>query len=125
MWNAAAITAGRTRIEEIHRIYSRLRKQFPNAQVTAANLTDIANAVEPYRQHLPVVTQEIGDTWISGVPSDPLKVARYLEVARLRNEWLGVRKVPGGRRHRSRLPGGPSSGSRAHLGRRHQNLAGL
>ena len=60
-----------------------LRKQFPNAQVTAANLTDIANAVEPYRQRLPVVTQEIGDTWISGVPSDPLKVARYMEVARL------------------------------------------
>ena len=29
------------------------------------------------------VTQEIGDTWIYGVPSDPLKVARYREVARL------------------------------------------
>ena len=34
-------------IEEIHDIYAGLRKQFPNAQVTAANLTDIANAVEP------------------------------------------------------------------------------
>ncbi len=55
-----------------------------DAQVTAANLTDIANAVEPYRERLPVVTQEIGDTWIYGVPSDPLKVARYREVARLR-----------------------------------------
>ena len=75
-------------IEEIHGIYSGLRKQFPNAHVTAANLTDIANAVEPYRQRLPVVTQEIGDTWISGVPSDPLKVARYLEVARLRSKWI-------------------------------------
>ena len=83
-------------IEEIRGIYSRLRKQFPNAQVTAANLTDIANAVEPYRERLPVVTQEIGDTWISGVPSDPLKVARYLEVARLRSEWIASGKFKEG-----------------------------
>ena len=75
-------------LEEIHGIYSGLRMQFPNAQVTAANLTEIANAVEPYRNQLPAVTQEIGDTWISGCPSDPLKVARYLEVARLRNHWI-------------------------------------
>jgi Domain of unknown function (DUF5054) len=44
--------------------------------------------VEPHRRHLPVVTQEIGDTWIYGVASDPRKVARYLEVARLRSEWI-------------------------------------
>jgi hypothetical protein len=75
-------------IKEIRGIYSGLRKQFPNAQVTASSLTDIANAVYPYRERLPVVTQEIGDTWISGVPSDPLKVARYLEVARLRSQWI-------------------------------------
>ena len=64
--------------------------------MTAANLTDIANAVEPYRERLPVVTQEIGDTWISGVPSDPLKVARYLEVARLRSQWIGSGKFQAG-----------------------------
>jgi len=75
-------------IDEIHGIYSKLRKQFPNAQVTAGSLTDIANAVEPYRAALRVVTEEIGDTWIFGVPSDPLKVARYLEVARLRRRWI-------------------------------------
>ena len=75
-------------IDEIHGIYAGLRKQFPNAQVTAASLTDVANAVEPYRNRLPVVTQELGDTWISGVPSDPLKVARYMEVARLRKQWI-------------------------------------
>jgi hypothetical protein len=84
--------SGPHKIDEIHRIYSRLRTRFPNAQVTAANLTDIANAVEPYREHLPVVTQEIADTWISGAPSDPLKVARYLEVARLRSEWIASHK---------------------------------
>jgi hypothetical protein len=83
-------------LEEIHRIYSRLRNWFPNAQISAANLTDIANAVDPHREGLPVVTQEIADTWISGVPSDPLKVARYLEVARLRREWIADGKFQEG-----------------------------
>ncbi len=83
-------------MEEVRGIYSGLRKQFPNAQVTAASLTDIANAVEPYRERLPVVTQEIGDTWISGVSSDPLKVARYLEMARLRRQWIQSRNFEEG-----------------------------
>ena len=40
------------------------------------------------KNSLPVITQEIGDTWIYGVSSDPLKVARYREVLRLRTEWI-------------------------------------
>ncbi len=79
-------------VEEIKKIYADLRKQFPNATVTAASLSEIANAVEAYRGSLPVVTQEIGDTWIYGVPSDPVKVARYREVARLRREWIAQGK---------------------------------
>lgn len=75
-------------IPEIHEIYAKLRKQFPNATVRASNLTEIANAVEPYRNYMPVLTQEIGDTWIYGVPSDPVKVARYREMLRLRKHWI-------------------------------------
>jgi len=73
---------------EIIDIYRDLGHQFPNAQIVATNLTEIANAVEPYRQNLPTVTREIGDTWIYGVASDPLKVARYRELARLRQAWI-------------------------------------
>src|SRR5882724_1139164 len=74
--------------EEIHETYSTLGGQFPNAQIIPTNLTEIANAVEPHRGSLPVLTSEIGDTWIHGVASDPLKLARYREVARLRQGWL-------------------------------------
>ena len=88
--------AGPHTLEEIRAIYARLRKQFPNAAVTAANLADIANAVEPFRGRLPVVTQEIGDTWIYGAPSDPRKLARYREVARLRREWVEAAKLEAG-----------------------------
>jgi hypothetical protein len=75
-------------IDDLKKIYAQLRRQFPNAKVTASNLTEIANAIDPFRSQLPVVMQEIGDTWIYGVPSDPVKVARYREVCRLRREWI-------------------------------------
>ena len=75
-------------IYEIMSTFWDLRQRFPNATVTAANLTEIANAVAPYRDKLPVITQEIGDTWIYGVPSDPIKVGRYRELARLRQAWI-------------------------------------
>jgi len=78
--------------EEIRSIYADLEKQFPNAEISPASLTEIANAVDPFRGNLPVVTQEIGDSWIHGVASDPLKVARYREVARLRERWIGQGK---------------------------------
>lgn len=74
--------------EEIEKTYSELSRRFPNAEVKASNLTDIAQAVDQVRDHLPLVTEEIGDTWIYGVASDPLKVARYREIARLRRDWI-------------------------------------
>ena len=75
-------------IAEVRKIYAELRKRFPGAKVTAANLSEVALAADPYKSKLPVVTQEIGDTWIYGVASDPVKVARYREVMRLRKEWV-------------------------------------
>lgn len=75
-------------IAEIEAIYDGLRRRFPNANIRAANLSGIANAIAPFQKDLPVVTDEIGDTWIYGVPSDPVKVARYLEIVRLRRSWI-------------------------------------
>ena len=74
--------------EEIEKIHKELAEQFPNAEISAANLSEMATSLAPFREKLPVVTQEIGDTWIYGCPSDPLKVARYREVSRLREKWI-------------------------------------
>jgi hypothetical protein len=79
--------------EEIASTYLNLRKQFPNAEIRATDLTHIANAVQPYAAALPVIKQEIGDTWIHGIGSDPLKVARYREVCRLRRDWITAGKL--------------------------------
>ncbi len=77
-------------LEEIDKIYAGLRQQFPGASITPCGLTEIANAVAPFRGGLPAVTQEIGDTWIYGVASDPVKVARYRELLRLRQQWIAA-----------------------------------
>lgn len=83
-------------LAEIHAIYAALRAKYPNAKVQAADLSAVAGAVQPLIATLPVVTQEIGDTWIYGVPSDPVKMARYREVARLRQEWIQGRRLATG-----------------------------
>ena len=83
-------------VEEITAIYSKLRAQFPNATVQASDLSEVALAMEPYRAHLPVFTEEIGDTWIYGIPSDPPKVARYREIGRLREAWLAQHRFTAG-----------------------------
>jgi Domain of unknown function (DUF5054) len=74
--------------EEIAKTYARLGGQFPNAEILPTSLTKVAYEVAPFAKELPVITQEIGDTWIHGIGSDPLKVARYREISRLRQSWI-------------------------------------
>ena len=73
---------------EVAGIFAHLRAEFPGAQVTASTLNDFARELEPLHASLPVVKQEIGDTWIHGAGSDPLKVAQFRELLRMRKAWL-------------------------------------
>jgi len=83
-------------LAEIAATYARLHAQFPNATIHASNMSEVADATDSVRNRLPIVTHEIGDTWIYGVPSDPYKVARYREAARLRRQWIGEKKFGSG-----------------------------
>ena len=74
--------------EQIAMIYSDLRRQFPNAEVSASTFNAVAGDISLIRKQLPVVTQELGDTWIHGAGSDPLKISKFREISRLRNKWL-------------------------------------
>lgn len=82
--------------DEVKAYYSALHRRFPGARIVATNLSTIAAALRSTRERLPLVTQEIGDTWIYGPPSDPGKVARYRELCRLRREWLASGKFHAG-----------------------------
>jgi hypothetical protein len=82
--------------QQVKEYYAALRSRFPGARIVATNLSTIATALRKVRGRLPVVTQEIGDTWIYGPASDPGKVARYRELCRLRQEWLADGRLHAG-----------------------------
>ncbi|MBA3072876.1 MAG: DUF5054 domain-containing protein [Anaerolineae bacterium] len=79
--------------DQVLDVYREYRANFPGANIFASTLDQFAEKLEPVRNNLPVVTNEIGDTWIHGVGSDPIKVSRYRELLRLRCEWLENKKV--------------------------------
>ncbi|XP_013390244.1 uncharacterized protein LOC106158710 isoform X2 [Lingula anatina] len=70
-------------IKEIKRYFSILQAEFPNAVIKASNLETFMATIEPIKAKLPVVTKEIGDTWIQGTASDPRKQAEYRAIARV------------------------------------------
>jgi hypothetical protein len=78
---------------EVKKIFDDLHHRYPNTTILACGLSEIANAISPIREQLPVVEQEIGDTWIHGCASDPIKISRYREICRLRQEWIAQGKV--------------------------------
>ena len=80
-------------VQQIAEIYAKARRDFPNAQVTAADLNAVAAALRPLKATLPVVTEETGDTWIHGPGSDPLVMAHFRELSRLRREWIANGKL--------------------------------
>ena len=109
-------TQARTPSNEIKAFYAWLHTIFPGAQVVSTNLNTIATALEPLRSGLPVVTKEMGDTWIYGVGSDPGKVARYRELCRLRREWLSKGSFKSGDAVDLAFTSQAHSGARAQLG---------
>lgn len=70
--------------KQIEKLFHKLHKAHPEAEIVAADLNDAALAARTVRESLPVVTQEIGDTWIHGVGSDPKRVAQYRAMLRFR-----------------------------------------
>ncbi len=72
----------------VHETYTKLRQEFPNATFIGSTLDAVAEALHSAQAELPIITDEIGDTWIRGIGTDPSKVSRYRELLRLRNRWI-------------------------------------
>lgn len=79
--------------EDIEQEMNRIAALYPNAEIVASTMDEYAKSLLKVKDKLPVVTEEIGDTWIHGVGSDPLKISRYRELIRLKNEWKKAGKV--------------------------------
>lgn len=80
-------------IERVKNIYAELRRRYPNAEITASSLNAVAADIETMRDRMPVLTSEIGDTWIYGYGSSPLRMARYRELSRLYARWVHDRRL--------------------------------
>ncbi len=84
---------GAQSLEEVQKIYRDLREMFPKAQIIGSTMDAFAEQLIAVQDQLPVIEQELGDTWIHGTASDPLKVSRYREMVRLREEWLNNGRI--------------------------------
>lgn len=73
---------------EVEELFASLASAFPAARITASSLDDFAHALLARRADLPVVEEEIGDTWIHGAGADPLLTAGLGTMQRLRASWL-------------------------------------
>lgn len=73
--------------EDVLNNFEALQKKYNAYQVTGSTLNEFANKLWAVKDQLPVVTEEIGDTWIHGIGTDPKKVTLYRELLRLKNKW--------------------------------------
>ncbi|WP_256761186.1 DUF5054 domain-containing protein [Cohnella sp. WQ 127256] len=74
--------------EEIRQQFADIQSRYPGAEVIASTMDAFAEKLVAFRDRLPVIREEIGDTWIHGTGTDPLKLARLRELGRLRGEWV-------------------------------------
>ncbi|MGO4133217.1 DUF5054 domain-containing protein [Rhizobium brockwellii] len=81
--------------------YRELRAREPDAVIRAATLEDYGAILWSKRERFPVVELELGDSWIHGSGSDPVKTARFLALQRLYDSFakdgLDARRLAFGR----------------------------
>ena len=65
---------------EVLRNYEKLHSLFPNAEIVASSYNKFVNDLEANSDLLEEYSEEIGDTWIHGVASDPWRTIQFREI---------------------------------------------
>lgn len=78
---------------QIKTIYANLRKAFPNKKIIASDFNEVARELAKVENEFPVMTQEVGDTWIHGMGSAPLRSARFRALTRVYRDWLAQGRI--------------------------------
>lgn len=79
--------------ERVKAIYASLRKRYPNARLVPTSFNEIAEELILMKDRLPVVTSEIGDTWIYGYGSAPIRMAKFRALSELYSQWLHDKRI--------------------------------
>lgn len=74
--------------EKIESKLKSVSAKYPGYEVEAGTMDDIADILWEKRDKLPIVTDELGDTWIHGSAADPYKSAALRTLIALKNAWL-------------------------------------
>ncbi|MCL6458273.1 MAG: DUF5054 domain-containing protein [Gorillibacterium sp.] len=74
--------------EEIRQQFREIQSRYPGAEIIASTMDAFARRLEEVRHQLPILREEIGDTWIHGAGTDPLKLAKLRQLERLRSGWI-------------------------------------
>lgn len=69
--------------DEVIETFRSLREKLPDAELIAADLNDAAMVLRNIEDTLPVITDEIGDSWIHGAATDPKKMMQFRALCRL------------------------------------------
>ena len=62
-------------VQEILTYYELLQGEFPGANIIASTFEKFINSID--KSSLPVISEEIGDSWIQGIASDPRKIVGF------------------------------------------------
>jgi len=73
--------------EDVVNLFAKLSEQYPQAEIKASTMDAFAEKLAAIKHKLPIVEEEIGDSWIHGAASDPWKIQRFRELFRLRDRW--------------------------------------
>jgi len=78
---------------EVIYAFDELQKKYVNAEIVGAPMDAFAEKLISVKNKLPIITQELGDTWVFGTASDPLLTSQFRELSRLRKYWIIENKV--------------------------------
>lgn len=69
-------------------VIAKITEAYPDYIVRASTIDQFTEKLVATKPPLPIVEEEIGDTWIHGVGSDPLKMSKYYKLVELTKSWL-------------------------------------
>ena len=77
-------------VNETEHNFRLFQAAFPQARVVGSKLDTFFAKLQPLRHTLPVLTSEIGDSWMYGSASDPFKLGAFRAMQRLRSKCVAT-----------------------------------
>lgn len=80
--------SGPQSVNDVQEVINKIQNQYPDYEVRASTMDEFTKKLIETKPKLPIVDEEIGDTWIHGIGSDPLKMSEYYKLVELTEKWI-------------------------------------